>query len=83
MTWMSEMAGVEWIQEPLFDLGEIVHACPLSGEQITLCCGKTPFDLSRTDRLTLDPALVTCPSVEEKNWCDPCEGWIDGQPCDP
>ena len=24
------------------------------------CCGLTPFEVPRTDRMTLDPALVTC-----------------------
>lgn len=24
------------------------------------CCGRTPFEVPRTDRITLDPALVTC-----------------------
>ncbi len=24
------------------------------------CCGLTPFEVPRTDRMTLDPKLVTC-----------------------
>lgn len=40
--------------------GEVVHACPPDGGQRTPCCGETPFDLPRTDRVTDDPALVTC-----------------------
>jgi hypothetical protein len=39
---------------------EIVHACPPLGPAVTTCCGRTPFDLPRTDRLTNDPAAVTC-----------------------
>ena len=39
---------------------EIVHACPPDGGGLTPCCGKTPFELPRTDRMTLDPSLVTC-----------------------
>lgn len=39
---------------------ETVHACPPSGEGLTPCCGKSPFDLPRTDHITMDPALVTC-----------------------
>jgi hypothetical protein len=39
---------------------EVTHACPRSGESVTSCCGRTPFELLRTDRMTLDHALVTC-----------------------
>lgn len=37
-----------------------VHACPPDGSGITPCCGRTPFELPRTDRMATDPALVTC-----------------------
>jgi hypothetical protein len=37
-----------------------VHACPVGESPVTGCCGRTPFDLPRMDRMTLDPALVTC-----------------------
>lgn len=40
---------------------EIVHQCPPVGHGFTPCCGKTPFELPRDDRMTLDPADVTCP----------------------
>jgi hypothetical protein len=36
-----------------------VHACPEGDSGATPCCGHTPFDLPG-DRMTLDPALVTC-----------------------
>ena len=39
---------------------EKVHDCPRNGESVTLCCGRSPFELPRTDRMTLDPDLVTC-----------------------
>lgn len=39
---------------------EITHQCPPDGRGFTPCCGKTPFELPRTDRMTLDPSLVTC-----------------------
>lgn len=39
---------------------EVTHLCPPDGMQTTPCCGETPFDLPRTDRMTLDPSLVTC-----------------------
>jgi len=38
----------------------VVHACPPDGAQRTPCCGKTPFDLPRTDQITTDQKLVTC-----------------------
>lgn len=39
---------------------ETVHACPEDDDALTPCCGFSPFELPRTDRLTLDPELVTC-----------------------
>jgi hypothetical protein len=39
---------------------EVTHACPPGDSGLTPCCGKTPLELPRTDRLTLDPSLVTC-----------------------
>lgn len=39
---------------------ETTHDCPREGEAVTLCCGRSPFELPRTDRLTLDASLVTC-----------------------
>ncbi|MDX2846434.1 hypothetical protein PV377_47335 [Streptomyces ipomoeae] len=37
-----------------------VHACPVDGTGITGCCGRVPFELPRTDRMTRDPDAVTC-----------------------
>lgn len=37
-----------------------VHACPPVGSGVTPCCGRTPFELPRTDRMETDPELVTC-----------------------
>jgi hypothetical protein len=39
---------------------EVVHACPPDGSGLTPCCGRTPFELPRTDRMSADPTLVTC-----------------------
>jgi hypothetical protein len=39
---------------------ETVHGCPPDGSGLTPCCGRTPFELPRTDRMTRDAALVTC-----------------------
>ncbi len=37
-----------------------VHATPAHGEAVTPCCGASPFELPRTDQLTLNPAAITC-----------------------
>jgi len=42
------------------DRVEVVHACPPHGAAMTPCCARTPFELPRTDRMTLDPGAVTC-----------------------
>jgi hypothetical protein len=40
---------------------EVVHAIPLDGEGgLTPCCGKTPFEIPTTHRITGDLSLVTC-----------------------
>jgi hypothetical protein len=41
---------------------ETVHRCPPDGG-LTPRCGKTPFELPRTDRITSDPARVTCDTI--------------------
>lgn len=41
-------------------VADTVHHCPPAGQYATPCCGETPFDLPRTDRITSDPSLVTC-----------------------
>ncbi|AIV35560.1 hypothetical protein [Streptomyces sp. CCM_MD2014] len=40
---------------------EVVHACPPVGSGFTPCCGRTPFELPRTDRITVDEP-TTCPA---------------------
>jgi hypothetical protein len=37
-----------------------VHAGPEDGSAVTPCCGRSPFELPRGDRMTYEPALVTC-----------------------
>lgn len=39
---------------------EVTHRCPPSGSGLTPCCNRTPFELPRSHRITLDPQLVTC-----------------------
>jgi hypothetical protein len=41
-------------------MSEVVHRCPPPGSGLTPCCHHTPFELDPYDRLTMDPALVTC-----------------------
>ncbi len=41
----------------------LTHAAPEAGSAATSCCGHTPFELKRTDRVTNDAALVTCPGA--------------------
>jgi hypothetical protein len=43
-----------------FAAREITHECPPDGQYVTPCCGLTPFELPRGDRITEDPALATC-----------------------
>jgi hypothetical protein len=42
-----------------------IHACPPEGTSITPCCKLPPFELPRSDRLTLHPMLVTCRDFNE------------------
>lgn len=37
-----------------------VHACPVGDSGETECCGKSPFELPRSDRLTAHSGDVTC-----------------------
>ena len=40
---------------------EVTHQCPPDdGGGLMPCCGLSPFEVPRTDRTTLHPALVTC-----------------------
>lgn len=40
--------------------GEVVHGSPLVGLTTTTCCGRDPFTLPSTDRITSNPLAVTC-----------------------
>lgn len=37
----------------------LVHACPAEGSGVMACCGKTPFEVPRSDRMTSNEE-VTC-----------------------
>jgi hypothetical protein len=41
---------------------EIVHGCPPDGSGVTPCCGRTPFELPLSDRISSE-APVTCPGA--------------------
>jgi hypothetical protein len=41
------------------DLPEVTHLIQAGG-RVTPCCDKSPLVLPRSDRMTLDPSLVTC-----------------------
>jgi hypothetical protein len=39
---------------------EVFHACPPENSGLTPCCGRSPLELPRDDRLTTTPSEVTC-----------------------
>lgn len=39
---------------------ENVHACPPTGTTVMPCCGRTPLEVPRTDRMTAHRDQVTC-----------------------
>ncbi len=39
------------------------------GDATTWCCGKTPFELLQTDRISLDSALLTCLGMDSPRIC--------------
>lgn len=40
---------------------ETIHECPEpGGGGLMPCCGRTPFEVPRSDRMTRDPGNVTC-----------------------
>jgi hypothetical protein len=38
----------------------VVHEAPEDGRTVTACCGRTPFELPLTDRMTTQQHKVTC-----------------------
>ena len=41
------------------------HACPPVGSGLMPCCGRTPFEVPRSHRITVDTDLVTCGTSAE------------------
>jgi hypothetical protein len=62
MRWPDgRLVVVDLTLEPAdFTEPEVTHRCPPDGGGLMPCCGLSPFEVSRTDRITQDPALVTC-----------------------
>lgn len=54
---------------------ELTHASPLTGQWVTPCCQRTPFELSRWDRMTNDLTKVTCGTWPPAPHCKCCECW--------
>jgi hypothetical protein len=42
------------------ETGSVIHACPVGDGALTPCCGKSPFELPGTSRMSVDASLVTC-----------------------
>ncbi|MFI2349728.1 hypothetical protein ACH492_22275 [Streptomyces sp. NPDC019443] len=59
---------------------ETIHACPPNGSGVMPCCRKTPFEAPPTDRMSDDPAAVTC---GEPPTCVHPEGYDGECPCPP
>ena len=61
MTPTQRPASTSDARKRLAEKAGTVHHAPIIGSGgITPCCGRTPFELPRTDRLTVEDALVTC-----------------------
>jgi hypothetical protein len=59
ITWASGLGEVEVRSiAALSASGQEVTHLIADGEAVTFCCGRTPFELPRTDRLTVDRALA-------------------------
>ena len=65
--WETEVGRVAYPGE--IEVTDVVHLCPpipvTDGisplpPEIMPCCGRTPFEIPHTERMTLDAALVTC-----------------------
>ena len=60
----------------------VTHDCPGKGEGLMRCCGKTPFEVPATDRMTEFPSLVTCnKSLDDLLAPTPCPCTASGRHC--
>ena len=53
------------ISDKFFDVESKIHLCPIDGSGLMRCCGRTPFEVKLTDRITNDENIVTCKVKEE------------------
>ncbi len=60
---------------------ELVHLIPQPGKGVTGCCGRTPFELPRTDRMTAFAYAVTCRGDTVTADCERCGGPVDWVDC--
>lgn len=51
---------------------ETVHACPPDGSGLTPCCGRTPFELPSSDRISSETDAVTCRPSALAQRCATC-----------
>jgi hypothetical protein len=70
-----------------------VHASPPDGSGLTSCCGRPPFELPRTDRMTSRLNRVTCSVLKDRgvhvvgkhfvsgSWVSCCEQGETDCPC--
>jgi hypothetical protein len=45
----------------------VTHACPSSGSSVMPCCGRLPFEVPTTDRITVS-GVVTCGELTDEDW---------------
>lgn len=73
---------------------EVVHRCPPEGSGLMPCCGRTPFEVPSSDRMTADAQLVTClrgpkeAKPTKRKRCPICKGydcecWDGSRGCKP
>jgi hypothetical protein len=67
-----------------------IHGPAVDGSGMLNCCGRTPFEIPRDERITLDPDAVTCRArridvaeCTEDMGSDPCGGRAVGIRIDP
>jgi hypothetical protein len=47
-------------------VSETTHLCPPGDSALMPCCNRSPFEVPRTDRMTVDRSLVTCRKLTEE-----------------
>lgn len=57
----AKAMSIQILIEPII---VITHEIPPRGSAVMPCCGKTPFERPRTDRITSERERVTCALIE-------------------